>query len=51
MSIAGKRASQGFDYQDIIAIHWLIQLLQNDELASVQLEIIALPSESEGATG
>jgi len=21
MSIAGKRASQGFDYQDIIAIH------------------------------
>jgi len=47
MSIAGKRASQGFDYQDIIAIHWLIQLLQNDELAS----IIALPSESEGATG
>jgi hypothetical protein len=47
MSVAGRRASQGYDYQDIIAVHWLIQLLQNNELESVQLEVNVLPNESE----
>ena len=50
MSIAGRRASQGYDYQDIIAVHWLTQLLHDENLASVQLEIIALLGESEKAT-
>jgi len=50
MSAAGKRASQGYDYQDIIVVYWLIQLLQNDELESVQMEVMALPGKSVAVT-
>lgn len=50
MSAAGKRASQGFDYQDIIVVYWLIQLLHDDNLETVQMEIMALPNESKAVT-
>jgi hypothetical protein len=43
MSVAGRRSSQGDDYQVCIAIHWIIQMLESDDIAYIQAEAVSLP--------
>lgn len=47
MSVAGKRSIQGDEYQIRVAAHWLIRLLEEDTLAYVQAEVIALPGDNQ----
>ena len=46
MSIAGTRSHQGDEYQMLIAIHWLIQLLdEGEKIKFIQAESNGLPGE------
>lgn len=38
MSVAGRRSLQGDEYQVCIATHWIIQLLESDDIAYIQAE-------------
>jgi len=40
MSAAGRRSSQGDEYQTRVATHWLIRLLEDDNLDYIQAEVI-----------
>jgi len=41
MSISGRRAQQGFEYQLRVATNWVIQLLYDADIEYVQVEVIA----------
>ena len=44
MSKAGTKSGQGDDYQIAVAMHWLINLLNDDEIDYIQAESNGLPS-------
>lgn len=44
MSIAARRSHRGDDYQLVVAVHWLIQLLSEPGIVSVQVDAISLPA-------
>lgn len=50
MSIAGRRSSLGDEYQLRVALHWLIQLLENDTIESIQVDSTGLPGEDSSVT-
>ena len=50
MSIAGKKSSQGDEYQLRVALHWLIQLLDNDSIAGIQVNSTGIPGEDYSVT-
>ena len=50
MSIAGRRSSLGDEYQLRVALHWLIQLLENDTIKSIQVDSTGLPGEDSSVT-
>ncbi|WP_440222789.1 hypothetical protein ACQQ2N_17175 [Dokdonella sp. MW10] len=47
MSIAARRSHRGDEYQLAVAVHWLIRLLSDRSIVSVQVDAIALPGKSE----
>lgn len=47
MSEAGKRSSQGDEYQIRIATSWLIRLLEDDLLDFIQAEAMSLPGDDQ----
>lgn len=47
MSLAGKRSTQGDEYQLCVALHWLTRLMRNDEITGIQVESVAIPGETE----
>jgi len=44
MSRAGTKSNQGDDYQLLVALHWLIRILVDDEINYIQAESNGLPS-------
>ncbi|KAF1722248.1 AAA family ATPase [Pseudoxanthomonas wuyuanensis] len=47
MSIAARRSHRGDEYQLAVAVHWLIRLLSDPSIASVQVDAVALPGGAE----
>ena len=47
MSLAGKESSQGDEYQLQVALHWCINVLQNDNIDYLSIELITRPNTSE----
>ena len=47
MSVAAKRSHRGDEYQLKVAVHWVTQLLSENELEWVQIESVVLPGEEE----
>lgn len=47
MSIAARRSHRGDEYQLAVAVHWLIRLLSDPNIFSIQVDAVALPGESE----
>lgn len=45
MSIAARRSHRGDDYQLLIALHWIIRLIQEEEWVWIELEAISLPED------
>lgn len=45
MSIAGKRSNQGDEYQLCVALHWLIRLLEDDSIRSIQVDSTGIPDQ------
>lgn len=45
MSIAGKRSNQGDEYQLRVALHWLIRLLEDDSICSIQGDSTGIPGQ------
>jgi hypothetical protein len=43
MSRAGTKSNQGDDYQIIVALHWLIRLIGDDNIDYLQAESNGLP--------
>ena len=43
MSLSGTRSSQGDEYQLRVALHWLIQLLTDENIKGVQVESVGVP--------
>jgi hypothetical protein len=43
MSVAGKRSSQGDEYQVEVAMHWIIRLLSDDSIDFMQVESTGAP--------
>lgn len=43
MSRAGTKSNQGDDYQRLIAMHWLIRLLSDDDIDFIQAESNGIP--------
>ena len=50
MSLAGKRSSLGDEYQLRVALHWLIRLLENDTIESIQVNSTGIPGEYSSVT-
>lgn len=50
MSIAGKRSSLGDEYQLRVALHWLIRLLEDDTIESIQVNSTGIPGEDSSVT-
>ena len=50
MSIAGKRSSLGDEYQLRVALHWLIRLLKDNTIQSIQVNSTGLPGEDFSVT-
>ncbi|MEB3218379.1 MAG: ATP-binding protein [Nostocales cyanobacterium 94392] len=50
MSIAGKKSSLGDEYQLRIALHWLIRMLEEDTIESIQVNSTGLPGENSSVT-
>lgn len=50
MSIAGKRSSLGDEYQLRVALHWLIRLLEDDNIESIQVNSTGIPGENSSVT-
>lgn len=47
MSIAARRSHRGDEYQLVVAVHWLIRLLSDPDIISVQVDAISLPASSD----
>ncbi len=43
MSRAGTKSNQGDNYQRLVAMHWLIRLLNDDEIDFIQAESNGIP--------
>lgn len=51
MSRAGTKSIQGDEYQKLIALHWLIKLIDNeDEIDFIEVESNGLPGKEEKIT-
>ena len=50
MSIAGKKSSLGDEYQLRIALHWLIRMLEDDTIESIQVNSTGIPGENSSVT-
>lgn len=50
MSIAGRRSSLGDEYQLRIALHWLIRLLEDHTMESIQVDSTGIPGENSSVT-
>ncbi len=50
MSIAGKKSSLGDEYQLRVALHWLIKLLEDDAIESIQVNSTGLLGENSSVT-
>lgn len=50
MSIAGKKSSQGDEYQLRVALHWLIRLLEDDSIQGIQVNSTGIPGEDYSIT-
>lgn len=50
MSIAGRRSSLGDEYQLRVALHWLIRLLEDNTIESIQVDSTGLPGENSSVT-
>ena len=50
MSTAGKKSSQGDEYQLRVALHWLIRLLDDDSIAGIQVNSTGIPGEDYAVT-
>jgi hypothetical protein len=50
MSIAGRRSSLGDEYQLRVALHWLIRLLEDSTIESIQVNSTGLAGESSSVT-
>jgi ABC-type cobalamin/Fe3+-siderophores transport system ATPase subunit len=50
MSLAARRSHRGDEYQVAVAIHWLIQLIVDSRIETVEIEVVALPGDSEAVT-
>jgi ATPase family associated with various cellular activities (AAA) len=50
MSIAGKRSTQGDEYQLRIALHWLIQLLKEKSIQCIQINSTGIPAKDFSVT-
>lgn len=44
MSIAARRSHRGDEYQLAVAVHWLIRLLSDPDIVSVQVDAVSLPA-------
>jgi len=44
MRRAGTKSNQGDDYQLLVALHWLIRILVDDDIDYIQAESNGLPS-------
>lgn len=47
MSIAARRSHRGDEYQLTVAVHWLIRLLSDPNIVSVQVDAVSLPASPE----
>ncbi|MGR8980220.1 MAG: hypothetical protein ACU84H_09035 [Gammaproteobacteria bacterium] len=47
MSIAARRSHRGDEYQLTVAVHWIIKLLLDETIMSVQVDAVVLPGESD----
>jgi hypothetical protein len=45
MSVAGKRSSQGDEYQLRVALHWLIRLLEDNSIQGIQVNSVGIPGQ------
>jgi hypothetical protein len=45
MSVAGKRSSQGDEYQLRVALHWLIRLLEDNSIQGIQVNSVGIPDQ------
>ena len=50
MSSAGKRSSLGDEYQLRVALHWLIRLLEDNTIQSIQVNSTGVPGENSSVT-
>ena len=50
MSNAGKKSSQGDEYQLRVALHWLIRLLNDNSIAGIQVNSTGIPGENYSVT-
>lgn len=50
MSSAATHASQGYDFQKLIATHWIAQLLTDDRIESIQIESNGIPNDNTDIT-
>ncbi|HEC28560.1 MAG TPA: ATP-binding protein, partial [Gammaproteobacteria bacterium] len=50
MSLAGIHASQGYDFQQLIALQWVVNLFTQDDIEAIQIESTGIPGESNEVT-
>jgi hypothetical protein len=50
MSIAGKKSSQGDEYQLRVALHWLIRLLEDNSIQGIQVNSVGIPGQDFSVT-
>ena len=50
MSLAGKRSSQGDEYQLRVALHWLIRLLEDYSIQGIQVNSTGIPDQNFSVT-
>lgn len=50
MSVAGRRSNEGDEYQLCVALHWLIQLLEDDSICAIQVDSTGVPGQSFSVT-
>lgn len=50
MSLAGKRSTQGDEYQLRVALHWLISMLEDDSIYSIQVDSTGIPGQDFSVT-
>lgn len=47
MSVAARRSHRGDEYQLAVAVHWLVRLLSDPNIASIQVDAVSLPTSPE----